>query len=40
MMDIDSRFFDKMDVEEKENLKAELDELKRIVEGFQKMLLK
>lgn len=40
MMDIDSRFFAKMDVEEKENLKAELDELKRIVEGFQKMLLK
>lgn len=40
MMDIDSRFFEKMDVEEKENLKAKLDELKEITEGFQKLLLK
>lgn len=40
LLDIDSRLFAKMDAEEKENLKAELDELKRITEGFQKLLLK
>ena len=38
LTEVDSRLFGKMEAEEKENLKAELDELARIVEGFQKML--
>lgn len=38
MMEVDSRLFKKMNPEEKETLKAELDELRRIVESFQKLL--
>lgn len=38
LTEVDSRLFVKMEAEEKENLKAELDELSRIVESFQKML--
>ena len=38
MMDIDTRFFDRMSEEEKENLKAGLDELIRIAETFKKLL--
>ena len=38
MMEVDSRLFGKMDSEEKENLKAELDELEKIVKSFQKLL--
>lgn len=38
LTEVDSRLFVKMEAKEKENLKAELDELARIVESFQKML--
>lgn len=38
LTEVDSRLFGKMEAEEKENLKAELDELARIIESFQKML--
>ena len=38
MMEVDSRQFVRMDEEEKESLKAELDELIRIAEGFKKLL--
>ena len=38
MMEVDSRLFGKMDSEEKENLKAELDELEKIVKSFQALL--
>lgn len=38
MMEVDSRLFGKMDSEERENLKAELDELEKIVKSFQKLL--
>lgn len=38
LTDVDSRLFVKMDEEEKENLRAELDEMERIVTGFKKML--
>lgn len=38
MMDIDTRFFDRMSEEEKENLKAGLDELIHIAETFKKLL--
>ena len=40
LTEVDSRLFEKLETEEKENLKAELDELARIVESFQKMLLR
>ena len=40
MMEVDSRLFGKMDSEEKENLKAELDELEKIVKSFQKLLIR
>lgn len=40
LTEVDSRLFGKMDAEDKENLKAELDELERIVNCFQKMLLR
>ena len=38
MMDVDTRFFDRMNIEEKENLKAELDELIRIADTFKGLL--
>lgn len=38
MMDIDTRFFDRLDTEEKESLKAELGELIRIAEAFRELL--
>ena len=38
LTEVDSRLFGKMEAEEKENLNAELDELARIIESFQKML--
>lgn len=38
MMEVDSRLFDKLDVDEKEKLKSELDELVRIVDKFRSML--
>ena len=38
MMNIDTRFFDRMSEEEKENLKAGLEELIRIAETFKKLL--
>lgn len=38
MMDVDTRFFDRLGAEEKENLKAELDELIRIAETFKGLL--
>ena len=38
MTEVDSRIFSKMENEEKENLKAELEELSRIVESFQRIL--
>lgn len=38
MTEVDSRLFGKMDTEGKEKLKAELDELAKIVESFQKLL--
>lgn len=38
MLDVDSRMFDKMNPDEKSNLKAELDELIKITEGFKKLL--
>lgn len=38
MMEVDSRLFDKLDVDEKEKLKSELDELARIVDKFRRML--
>lgn len=40
MMEVDPRLFGKMEEKEKENLKAELNELAKIIEGFQKMLLR
>ena len=40
MMEVDSRLFGKMDAEERETLKAELDELEKIVKSFQKLLTK
>lgn len=36
--EVDSRLFSKLDEEEKENIQAELEELKRIVERFQQIL--
>lgn len=38
LMDVDTRFFDRMSTEEKESLKAELGELIRIVETFKGLL--
>lgn len=38
MMDVDARLFGRMDIEEKESLKSELDELASIVENFRKLL--
>lgn len=38
MLDIDSRLFCKMNPEEKNNLKAELEELDKIIDGFKKLL--
>ena len=38
MMDIDTRFFDRLGTEEKESLKAELGELIRIAEMFRELL--
>lgn len=38
MMDIDTRFFNRLGIEEKENLKAGLDELVRIAETFKELL--
>ena len=38
MMEVDSRIFSKMENEEKDNLKAELEELSRIVESFKRIL--
>ncbi len=38
LMDVDPRFFDRMDTEEKESLKAELGELIRIAETFKELL--
>lgn len=38
MLDMDPRLFEKLDPDERETLKAELDELSRIVNGFQKHL--
>lgn len=40
LIDIDPRLFDRLDEEEKEILKAELDELKKIVTKFQRQLSK
>jgi hypothetical protein len=40
LMDIDPRLFGRLDEEEKETLKAELDELKKIVTKFQRQLSK
>jgi hypothetical protein len=38
LMDIDTRFFERLDTDEKESLKNELGELIRIAEVFKKML--
>jgi hypothetical protein len=38
MMDIDTRFFERLGTEEKESLKAELTELIRIAETFKELL--
>ena len=38
MMEVDSRQFGRMNTEERETLKGELDELAKIVEGFRKLL--
>ena len=38
MIEIDSRLFNKLDMDEKEKLKSELDELARIVDKFRGML--
>lgn len=38
LMDVDTRFFDRMNTEEKESLKAKLDELLRIAETFRGLL--
>ena len=38
LTEVDARLFAKMDMEEKENLKAELDEVTRIVKNFKRML--
>lgn len=38
MSEVDSRLFGKMDIEEKENLKTEMEELARIVARFQELL--
>jgi len=38
MTEVDSRIFSKMENEEKDNLKAELEELSRIVESFKRIL--
>ena len=38
LMDVDTRLFDRLDVEEKENIKAELDELIRIANTFKELL--
>ena len=38
MMEIDSRQLGRLNVEERETLKAELDELAKIVDGFRKLL--
>ena len=38
MMDVDTRFFDRMGIEEKEHLKAELGELIHIAETFKELL--
>ena len=38
MMDVDSRMFSRMGLEEKETLKAELEKLAALVESFRKIL--
>lgn len=38
LMDVDTRFFDRMNTEEKENLKAEIGELIRVAETFKGLL--
>lgn len=38
MMDVDARLFSRMNTEEKETLKARLDELEKILQGFRKLL--
>ena len=38
MMDVDPRQFERMNVEEKEVLKGELEELAKIVDGFRKLI--
>lgn len=38
MMEVDSRQLSRLNTEERENLKAELDELAKIVDGFRKLL--
>ena len=38
MMEIDSRMLGRMNTEDRENLKAELDQLGSVVEGFRKLL--
>lgn len=38
MMEVDSRQLGRLNAEERENLKAELDELAKIVDGFRKLL--
>jgi len=38
MMDVDPRLFDRLDEDDRNNLKAELDELMKITEGFRKLL--
>ena len=38
MMDVDTRFFDRLGIEEKENLREGLDELIRIAETFKELL--
>jgi hypothetical protein len=38
MTDVDSRLFNKLEQEDKEKLKADLDELMKIAEHFKKLL--
>ena len=38
MMDVDTRFFDRMGIEEKEHLNAEIGELIHIAETFKELL--
>ena len=40
LLDVDPRLFDRLDPEERESLKASLDELSKMVEGFRKRLAK